>query len=131
MRLIQDNTGHHRAQHAGQHDAEANTSSVHLVARIILEHHLQKKNKSQPLASINRPLIRFSYRIQEGGDGVEHAHIDAVRKEQQDEVLIGQQISQRVHEADLLGIGGLQYLSRLLGGGGRSGWSVLEDCKRK
>jgi len=71
-----------------------------------------------------------SYRIEERGNGIKDAHIDAVREEQEDEVPVGHQVLQRLHEADLLRSGTFQELGCLLGGGWRSGWFVLENCQK-
>lgn len=64
MRLIQHNATAHRSHHAGQHNKQPDASDIRLAARIVLENDL----------------------IEQRRDGIENAHIDAVRQQQQNVV---------------------------------------------
>lgn len=128
MRLVQHNARDHGTQHASQHNAEAYATRIDLVTWIILEHHLQNKPQIN-YASLDKQVLL--YRIEQRGDGVKDAHIDAVGEEQEYEIPIGQQILQRLTEADLLVGHAFQTICRLLRGRWRRWRLILKDCKRK
>lgn len=104
MRLVQHNATAHRTHHASQNDEQSDATDVLLHARIILQNDL----------------------VEERRDGVENAHIDAVRQQQQHVVAVQQQALNRPQEGHrILRIVGIVALC---GGRRRRRWFGIEDC---
>lgn len=91
VRLVQHNARNNGSQHARQHNAQSDATGVDLVTWIIPEHHL-KRDRDFKLVACSTVERGSSYRIEQRGDGIEDAHVDAIGEQQKDEIAIGHQI---------------------------------------